>query len=185
MKIKGDILARKLHMKNHMKKKIIIIIAIIIIAGFSTLALKYGKRRYTLVGMRIPSTSLTKDDGTIFSFKSLRGKVVFFMAGDNGCMACRQFIDKVEKTLVPVFKQDVSFVYLDTNEKTGIPSYPEFISLKPNKKFAKKLWVRTIPATYIIDKRGIIRVWEIGNEPGLIEEELLDTLKTLTKKGGV
>jgi len=167
------------------RKNIIIILIIIVVVGGFSVAFSHSRRRATLVGTRIPSGVFYTESGKEFTFKSQRGKTIFLVAGDNGCMACRQFIDRIEKTLIPIFKQDVVFIYLDTNKKTGIPSYPEFICLKPNKKFAKKLWVRTIPASYIIDKRGIIRVWEIGNEPGLVEEELLDTLKTLTKKGGV
>jgi len=170
-----------------MKKRKFLIIGIIVIVviGIASIALKRTRGRITLVGMRIPSSYLWTEAGKEFTFNTQREKVILLVIGDNGCFACRQFISRIEKTLIPKFKQDVLFIYLDTNEKTGIPSYPEFISLKSNKGFQKKLWVKTIPATYIIDKKGIIRVWEIGNEPGLVEEELLDTLTALTKKGGV
>lgn len=110
--------------------------------------------------------SLVDAEGNQFELSEAKGKVIIINLWATWCPPCiaempsleelyKDYGDKVEFVLVSDESQKKTSAFLEERKLT-LPSY------KPISKIPNKLYTRSIPATYILDKKGRIRVQKTG-----------------------
>jgi len=103
-----------------------------------------------------------------YDFESVKGKVVFVNFWATWCPPCRAEMPSIQK-LYDDYKDKVEFIFV-SNEKSGtvsnfltknnysLPSYNQFNNSPP------EFSVSSIPATYLLNKKGEIVIHSIGAE---------------------
>ncbi len=170
-----------------MKKRwlLLIIIGLLLIGG--GIYILGARPRVIKVGERAPDFVLPDRNGKKVSLYSLLDKPVILVFGEPGCKACVEFMVKLDTILFPKFEGKFHLVSIRVPmygkfSKREYTMKHSFVYLIGDEKIKKKYIVRSIPASYVIDTKGIIRAWEIGNEPGVVEEEFVRLLTELTKE---
>lgn len=100
-------------------------------------------------------------------FKTLQGKVIFVNFWATWCPPCRAEMPMIQD-LYNAYKDDVSFVFVTNESKQEVAAffqkYGYELPVYNSKTVIPGALSKTnsIPATYIIDKEGVIRVYEVG-----------------------
>ena len=101
------------------------------------------------------------------NFKELEGKVVFVNFWATWCPPCRAEMPMIQK-LYNDYKDKITFVFVTSEDKSKVETFfdknnynlPAYNSVTvPPTKFTE---TNSIPATYLIDKKGNIRINETG-----------------------
>ncbi len=111
---------------------------------------------------------LSDSKGKVVNFSEFKGKVIFLNFWATWCGPCLGEMPEIQK-LYDKFKADSNIQFLlVTNEKTQIISnfikkkkysFPVFTALQnPPKKF----FTRSIPTSFLIDKKGNILIHKVG-----------------------
>lgn len=99
-------------------------------------------------------------------FNSVKGKVVFVNFWATWCAPCRAEMPSIQE-LYNDYKDKVAFVFV-TNEESGVVNSflnkKEFTlpSYKKRSMVPKEFKVSSIPATYILNKKGEIVIHKVG-----------------------
>lgn len=143
-----------------------------------------------MLDKRLPSFSAEGIKGEKYSLENLKGKVVFINFWFLGCPPCLQELDQLYKVYDSVKENpDVAFLSITFDDKEEIQSFmsttdtsnvggkirnhfkkqfkfdsaiPYPIISMPSKKITEIFKIRPYPTSFIIDKKGIIRLVYIG-----------------------
>lgn len=129
------------------------------------------------VGSPAPGFELIDVDGGAASLQAARGRVVLLNFWATWCAPCRAELPelaKLQKThgddllvlAVSVDKKAANVrTFLQRAAITGIA-----VALDPQAEVAARYQPRAMPATYIVDRRGVLRYQHLGYSPEIIAE---------------
>lgn len=119
-------------------------------------------------GFLAPQFALSDLSGKMVSLQDLRGKVVLLNFWATWCGPCKREIPSLERLYQK--RRDKGFVILAVNtERTSASTVSSFtekygmsfpILLNPQADVANNYWIRAIPTSFLLDKKGVIR-WKI------------------------
>ena len=172
---------------------ILILTILLVYAGYSTkkeLAIE-KKRKIITDEKQAPEFTLKNTRGRTVSLKQLRGKVVFLDFFTTWCPPCKREFPYLQKLYQEYNKKGLEIVGINieknpTNLKNFLKEHKITFTvlLGGNSEVPKLYKVRGIPASFIIDKKGIIRYEHVGFGPGLekiLEEEIANLLEEKEK----
>lgn len=144
-------------------------ILVIVLVGLAVLLVSSVLIADLRSGTKAPAFTLPTLDGKTFSVKQ-PGKVVFVDIWATWCPPCRAEIPYVVKLSKKYVGKDVAFVGVSIDQrKADVSSFVKdrgvgyTIALDPNgQTVGGPYQLRGIPATYIIDKKGVIRYVHSG-----------------------
>lgn len=165
-----------------MKKKLIGLGIIALIISGLFIAAKPVLSQSGLPGKSAPSFTVVSLDKKTISLDSLKGKVVILNFWATWCPPCRAEIPEFVRFYREYEKKGVAIIGLGVNEteaalrefsETNHINYP-IANDKGNKISRLYGGIRSIPTTFVIDQKGIIRNKRIG---GIDRQELLNMVK--------
>jgi thiol-disulfide isomerase/thioredoxin len=133
-----------------------------------------------LIGRPAPEFTGKDLDGNEVVLSKLRGKVVLLSLWASWCMPCNMempYLDKIAErfagkglVVLGLNSQEGEFAERETKHfKSKKLHYPAILGMKP---LAETLRVSGIPATFVIDREGVLRIREVGfDEAGIAELE--------------
>lgn len=144
-------------------------ILVILLVGLAVLLVSSVLMADLKPGTKAPSFTLPTLDGKTFAVKQ-PGKVVFMDIWATWCPPCRAEIPYVVKLSKKYAGKDVAFVGISIDQKkSDVNSFVKdrgvgyTIALDPGgQTLGGPYQLRGIPATYIIDKKGVIRYVHSG-----------------------
>lgn len=131
-----------------------------------------------LLGKPAPSFTVTALDGKTISLESFKGKVVILNFWATWCPPCRSEIPEFVQFYRDYEKKGVMIIGIGVNDsdaalqefsKTNRINYP-VANDKGNRVSSSYGGIRSIPTTFVIDRKGIIRDMRVG---GIDRQELL------------
>jgi cytochrome c biogenesis protein CcmG/thiol:disulfide interchange protein DsbE len=143
-----------------------------------------------LVGNPAPDFKLNvvpKRDGTV-SLKGLRGKVVVVDFWGTFCEPCKKSFPKLQDLNAKYADRGLQIVAISEDEVDGkdkIPSFVEAYGAKftiawdEDKAAARRYKPETMPSSFVIDKKGVVRFAHVGYRDGdeaEIEKEIKELL---------
>lgn len=162
-------------------------LSLVLLLGFA-LRLHPQEIPSPLIGKPAPSFSLAQlETGKSFSPQDMKGKVWLLNVWASWCTSCRQehplLLDLAQRGVVPIVGLD----YMDTPEdgtkwliKHGNPY--QLAVLDSDGKVGINYGVYGVPETFVIDKRGFVRLKLSGPvTPEFIAQKLLPLLKELNR----
>jgi len=144
-----------------------------------------------LIGKPAPDFTVTSLDGKTISLDSLKGKVIILNFWATWCPPCRAEIPEFIRFYRDFEKKGVAIIGLSINDRntalqefnqTNRINYP--VANDKGSRVARLYGgIRSIPTTFVIDHKGIIRDMRVG---GINRQELLKMvepyLSGITKK---
>jgi thiol-disulfide isomerase/thioredoxin len=119
-------------------------------------------------GSLAPPFVLSDLQGKMIGLGNLRGKVVLLNFWATWCGPCKREIPSLERLYQK--RRDKGFVILAVNaERTSTSTVSSFadkygmsfpVLLNPQADVANSYWIRAIPTSFLLDKKGVIR-WKI------------------------
>lgn len=120
-------------------------------------------------GFLAPPFSSQDLDGRWISLSDLKGKVILLNFWASWCSPCRREIPSLERLFQ--LRKDKDFeilaVSLDRTSASGVASFVAGnkmsfrVLIDPQGDAGKKYWVRAIPSSFLLDKKGVIR-WRVS-----------------------
>lgn len=140
-----------------------------VLIGAAVLTLSLAAMADLKPGVKAPAFSLPTVDGKTFTLKH-PGKVIFLDIWATWCPPCRAEIPYIIKMAKKYADKDVVFVGVSVDQrKADVSKFVKdkrinyTIALDPNARAVGSAYqLRGIPATYIIDKEGVIRYVHSG-----------------------
>lgn len=121
------------------------------------------KAHGVVVGQPAPALTLKDIDGKPVSLAQFRGKPVFINAFATWCPPCKQELPGIVKSY-PEYRGKVVFLGIDEQEDAElvIPFLKRFgityqVALDPSGGFADTYQVSSLPASFFIDKEGVVQ----------------------------
>jgi peroxiredoxin len=122
-----------------------------------------------MAGNPAPDFTLTDIDGNTVRLRDFRGKVVFINFWTTWCPSCRAEMPEIEAFRQQHEGDDVVILGIDLGETAEeVRGYVESqgfgwtFLLDRDGTVAKAYGVKTIPASFFIDRKGIIRATVVG-----------------------
>lgn len=148
----------------------VVLVAVVLVAVLAVaFARSGGPPRSPLIGRAAPDFALTTIGGETLSMHELRGEVVILNFWASWCVPCREEAPLLERTrrayegrglrVVGVLYQDAQADAAAFAEQYGL-GYPSVID--PDGRTAIDYGVIGIPASFLIDREGVIRALQIG-----------------------
>jgi peroxiredoxin len=118
----------------------------------------------------------------------LRGQVVLVDFWGTFCAPCKKSFPKLEELHVKYGKNGLRIIGISEDEdedKGKIPSFTETTGVKfpiawdAEKSIARQYHPETMPSSFLIDKRGVVRFSHVGyhdGEEAVVEREIKDLL---------
>lgn len=174
-----------------MSKRIaLIVLGIVFVALFATIELKSNlppsENQATGVqtGFRAPDFTLKDLNGNIVKLSDFRGKPVYLNFWASWCPPCKEEIPEIQK-FYEINKANVTVlaVNITFNDKVSDvvnllkasnANFPVLLDTNANASVADAYQVYGIPASFFIDKNGIIRATHVG---GMTLATLQEALK--------
>lgn len=105
-------------------------------------------------------------DGNIFNYKSTKGKVVLINFWATWCPPCIAEMPNLEK-LYSDYNDKIVFLFVSNEDKETISKFVEknnfsFKVYRAKSKYPQEFNVRSIPRTFLIDKKGDIVIDKTG-----------------------
>ncbi len=140
---------------------------------------------HPLVGQSGPVFALDRVAGGSFDMAKLRGKVVVVDFWATWCEPCKKSFPKLQELYVKYQASGIEIVGIsEDDEKTGIPEFTSTYGAKfpvvwdSGKKVAGKWQPKSMPATFIVDRNGVVRFAHLGYHDGE-EAEIEKEVKSL------
>ncbi|MCL4533929.1 MAG: TlpA family protein disulfide reductase [Bacteroidetes bacterium] len=140
----------------------------------------------TKIGDQAPDFTLkTLDGGTTIHLSDYRGKPVFVNFWASWCPPCKAEMPDIEQSYQK--HKDEGYVFLGINNAEDPATVSNFVHqqnhyswtfvLDPNTKAADAYYVDGIPASFFVDRNGIIRDTKVGEMSGPELESKLAKIK--------
>lgn len=105
-------------------------------------------------------------DGSPYNFREAKGKVVFLNFWATWCPPCRAELPAIQN-LYEAYMDRVEFVFVSNEDAQVISQFLEqkaytIPSYQPKSRQPKEFSVSSIPATFILNKKGAIVLHKIG-----------------------
>jgi thiol-disulfide isomerase/thioredoxin len=119
-------------------------------------------------GFLAPQFVLSDLTGMMVNLRDLRGKVILLNFWASWCGPCKREIPSLERLYQKRYDKgfEIMAVNAEKSSASQIASFAEKyrmsfpILLNPQGDVADKYWVRAIPSSFLLDKKGMIR-WKI------------------------
>lgn len=154
----------------------------------SCCAAAQNKDVQSLQGKPLPALKMTDTTGKVHTNKSLRGKVVLLDFWATWCGPCKMASPTIQKLHTKYGKKGLmafgANVFEDT-DKLGAPKkYARehkytYRFTANNDAFANSVGISSIPAFLLVDKKGIVRLVQIGFNPQATPKVLETTIQKL------
>lgn len=129
------------------------------------------------VGKPAPSVSLQTLDGKDFTLDSLKGQVVVLSFWASWCRPCRGEMPELEDVYNSFKNKGVTVVGVNVDRKPEaaqafLRAHPVTfpIVMDPDSLLLGKFEVTSMPTSFVIDRKGIVRKKTVGYRPEYIEE---------------
>jgi thiol-disulfide isomerase/thioredoxin len=114
--------------------------------------------------------SLSDIDKNPLAMESLKGKVIFINVWATWCGPCRAEMPSIQRLYESVDREKVAFVMLSVDKDDAHTKVKKFLASKeytfpayfPSGKLPEMLKVRSIPATFVVNKEGKVVFREMG-----------------------
>jgi cytochrome c biogenesis protein CcmG/thiol:disulfide interchange protein DsbE len=144
-----------------------------------------GGGKHPLVGNPAPSFELDSLNGQgKVSFDKWKGKVVYVDFWATWCEPCKKSFPKIQE-LYTKYKGQVEVVGIsEDDESSGIKEFGEQFGAKfplgwdKGKEIAGKWQPKNMPASFVVDKQGVVRFVHLGYHDG-DEAEIEKEIKSL------
>jgi thiol-disulfide isomerase/thioredoxin len=108
--------------------------------------------------------------GTVIDFKDFKGKTIFLNVWATWCGPCRVEMPSIQQLYNKVDKEKIVFIMLAVDDRKSFDKVVNYVNEKeltfpvyvPHEFLPDQLMVRTIPTTFVIDKKGKIASQETG-----------------------
>jgi cytochrome c biogenesis protein CcmG/thiol:disulfide interchange protein DsbE len=137
-------------------------------------------------GFLAPQFALSDLSGKMVSLRDLRGKVILLNFWASWCGPCRAEIPALERLYQK--RKDRGFEIMAVNtERSSASQIASFaqkfgmsfpILLNPQGDMGNNYWVRAIPTSFLVDKKGVIR-WKIVGGREWDNPSILNTIDQL------
>lgn len=146
-----------------------------------------GGAAHPLLGSSGPDfTQKTVKDGKAVSFHDLRGKVTIVDFWATWCGPCKQSFPKLQELSTKYRANGLEIVGIsEDDEPQGIPPFADSLGAKfslawdEGKAIASKWHPKSMPTTFIVDRKGVVRFVHFGYHDGEeleIEKEIKELL---------
>lgn len=132
-----------------------------------TVKQEFEGAEHELVGTDCPEFSLSNIWGDRINSHDLRGKVVILNFWESWCPPCKKEMPLLEELFQNVFESEVQLITITKDEEKALRvveengySFPVLID--DQAQLAKQLKVSSIPRTFVLDTRGVVRAVYIG-----------------------
>lgn len=125
-----------------------------------------------VVNRPAPDFEVVRQDGARVRLSSLRGKVVFVNFWATWCPPCREEMPDLEKLTESLSKVPFELVAVSADESwqeiqaflAGKPTRM-LIGLDPDKSISHAWGTEKLPESYVIDRRGVMRLRFVNVQP--------------------
>ncbi len=139
----------------------------------------------SMVGKPAPTATLKTLEGKDFNLEDLKGKVVVLSFWASWCRPCRGEMPELDRVYSDFKDKGVVVVGVNVDRESAKAqaflrahpvSFP--ILLDPNALLLGRYDVGSMPTSYVIDRKGVVRKKTVGYRPEYIEElrKFLETL---------
>ncbi len=138
-----------------------------------------------VVGNPAPTATLKTLEGQDFNLKDLKGKVVVLSFWASWCRPCRGEMPELDSVYKDFKDKGVVVVGVNVDRESAkakafLQSHPVTfpIVLDPNALLLGQYDVASMPTSFVIDRKGVVRKKTIGYRPEYIQElrKFLETL---------
>jgi len=140
-----------------------------------------------LIGSPAPGFELPDTRGAVFDLERVRGRVVFLNFWATWCVSCREELPELQTLFMKYGDAgfDVIGICVD-GSVTTIERFMKEVSITfpilidPDGKASDAYRVTGLPASFILDRDGVVRYWHMGFEKGYLpvyEGEIKELLK--------
>ena len=141
---------------------------------------------HPLLGAKGPDFARkTVGGGDTVSFRSLKGKVAIVDFWATWCEPCKKSFPKLEALNDKYKDRGLEIVGIsEDDDKDGIPSFASDLGAQfpllwdENKSIASKWQPKSMPSTFVVDRKGIVRFVHLGYHEGE-EAEIEKEVKSL------
>jgi thiol-disulfide isomerase/thioredoxin len=127
-------------------------------------------------GDTVPDFTLPDRGGTPVSLAAMRGKVVCIEFWASWCPACRAMLPVLDQVAHRLGGADVAVVAIDIDEERAtadrflaerLPDPAVRVLYDPGGSVMARFGTASMPAVYVIDRRGVVRLIADENTPDL------------------
>lgn len=172
------------------KRSVLIVLGIVFVALFATIELKGNPSPSASpatgiqIGFTAPDFTLKDLNGNTVKLSSLRGKAVYLNFWASWCPPCKAEIPEIQKFYLQN-KDNVSVLAVNITFNDKVPDvvnllkasnakFPVLLDTNAQASVADSYQVYGIPASFFIDKNGVIRETHVG---GMTLATLQEALK--------
>jgi peroxiredoxin len=142
---------------------------------------------HPLLGNKGPdfSRKTVTGDGRVVSLRALAGKVAIVDFWATWCEPCKKSFPKLEELNVKYKENGLQIVGIsEDDDKAGIPEFASELGARfpliwdENKSIASKWQPKSMPTTFVVDRKGTVRFVHLGYHAG-DEAEIEREVKSL------
>jgi len=130
------------------------------------------------VGDRLPSFSLDGFDGRRISASELAGKPVVIDFWASWCATCRTALPAIDRMARRLVGRDVVVLAVNVDRSRGaadawlaerLPDHVVTLAHDPEGALLARFGASGMPATYVVDRAGVVRLAEAGYAPERVD----------------
>jgi thiol-disulfide isomerase/thioredoxin len=139
-------------------------------------------------GDEAPAFVLPDGRGAPVSLESLRGKVVCVEFWASWCAVCRSVLPAVDDLARRLGRNDVEVIAVNIDQQRSsadrflaerLPSPALRVLYDPGGSLMSRFGASTMPAVYVIDRRGVVRLVETSEDVERLKTDLESRLRQL------
>ena len=145
---------------------------------------------FVQIGQKVPPIKVIRDDGKVVSLDSFKGKVVLINFWATWCPPCVGEMPDINRLYQKFHKKGLEVVAI-ANPRDSVERIKAFFKMRgiqfhyyvdQDFSAARAFFVRAIPTTYIVNKKGIVVQRFVGARPWM-SAQFQDYFEKLLKEG--